>query len=78
MLETNIILGNTPLADTKGKRFKRAEPKIKIFSFNIPYLKDAESCKLLLPFNPEIILDYDIIRGKKINGFIQYEVSIPK
>ena len=75
LLETNIVLGNTPLADIKGKRFKRAEPKIKIFSFNVPYLKDVESCKLLLPFNPEIILDYDIIRGKKINGFIQYEVS---
>ena len=75
LLETNIILGNTPVADIIGKRFKRAEPKIKIFSFNVPYLKDVESCKLLLPFNSEIILDYDIIRGKKLNGFIQYEVS---
>ena len=75
LLETNIVIGNTPLADITGKRFKRAEPKIKIFTFNVPYLKDVESCKLLLPFNSEIILDYDIIRGKKINGFIQYEVS---
>lgn len=75
LLETNIVIGNTPLEDTKGKRFKRAEPKIKIFSFNVPYLKDVESCKLLLPFNPEIILDYDIIRGKVISGYIQYEVS---
>ena len=75
LLETNIVLGNTPLEDMKGKRFKRAEPKIKIFSFNVPYLKDVENCKLLLPFNPEITLDYDIIRGKIINGFIQYEVS---
>ncbi len=56
LLETNIILGNTPLEDMKGKRFKRAEPKINIFSFKVPYLKDVESCKLLLPFNPEIIL----------------------
>ena len=75
MLETNIVLGNTPLQHNKAKRFKIAEPKIKIFSFNVPYLKDVESCKLLLPFNPEIILDYDIIRGKVINGYIQYEVS---
>lgn len=75
LLETNIVLGNIPLANIKGKRFKRAEPKIKIFSFNVPYLKDVESCKLLLPFNPEIILDYDIIRGKVITGYIQYEVS---
>ena len=75
LLETNIILGNTPVADITGKRFKRAEPKINIFTFNVPYLKDVEICKLLLPFNSEIILDYDIIRGKKINGFIQYEVS---
>lgn len=75
LLETNIVIGNTPLEDTKVKRFKRAEPKINIFSFNVPYLKDVESCKLLLPFNPEIILDYDIIRGKVISGYIQYEVS---
>lgn len=75
LLETNIVLGNTPLQNNKAKRFKIAEPKIKIFSFNVPYLKDVESCKLLLPFNTEIILDYDIIRGKVISGFIQYEVS---
>ena len=75
LLETNIVVGNTPLQDSKAKRFKIAEPKIKIFSFNVPYLKDVESCKLLLPFNPEIILDYDIIRGKVISGYIQYEVS---
>lgn len=75
LLETNIVLGNTPLEDTKGLRFKIAEPKIKIFSFNVPYLKDVESCKLLLPFNPEITLDYDIIRGKVISGYIQYEIS---
>ena len=75
LLETNIVLGNTPLADIVGKRFKRAEPKIKLFSFNVPYLKDVESCKLLLPFNPEIIIDYDIIRGTLITGYLQYEVS---
>ena len=75
LLETNIVLGNTPLQNNKAKRFQIAEPKIKIFSFNVPYLKDVESCKLLLPFNPEINLDYDIIRGKVINGYIQYEVS---
>jgi hypothetical protein len=75
LLETNIMLGGTPVEDIKGKRFKRPEPKIKIFTFNIPYLKDVESCKLLLPFNPEIILDYDIIRGQIINGYVQYEVS---
>ena len=75
LIETNIVLGNTPLQNHKAKRFQIAEPKIKIFSFNIPYLKDVESCKLLLPFNQEIILDYDIIRGKVISGYIQYEVS---
>ena len=75
LLEVNIKLGNTPLEDIKGKRFKLAEPRIKIFSFKVPYLKDVETCKLLLPFNPEIILDYDVIRGKTINGYIQYELS---
>lgn len=75
LLEVDIKLGNTPLEDIKGKKFVRAEPKIKIFSFNIPYLKDVESCKLLLPFNTEIVLDYDVIRGTTINGYIQYEVS---
>lgn len=75
LLEVDIKLGNTPLEDIQGKKFKRAEPKIKIFTYNIPYLKDVETCKLLLPFNTEIILDYDIIRGKTINGYIQYEVS---
>lgn len=75
LIETNIVLGNTPLQHNKAKRFQIAEPKIKIFSFNIPYLKDVESCKLLLPFNPEIVIDYDIIRGKVMSGYIQYEVS---
>lgn len=75
LLVTNIVLGNTPLQNNKAERFIIAEPRIKIFSFNVPYLKDVESCKLLLPFNPEIIIDYDIIRGKVISGFIQYEVS---
>ena len=75
LLKTNIVLGNTPIEGLTGLRFKRAEPKIKIFSFNVPYLKDVESCKLLLPFNPEITLDYDIIRGKVMSGYVQYEVS---
>ena len=75
LLETNIVLENIPIEDFTVKRFKRAELKTKIFSFNVPYLKDVENCMLLLPFNPEIILDYDIIRGKIISGFIQYEVS---
>lgn len=75
LLKTNVVLGNTPVENITANRFKIAEPKIKIFSFNVPYLKDVESCKLLLPFNTEITLDYDIIRGKIINGFIQYEVS---
>lgn len=75
LIDTNIVLGNTPIEDMQAKRFQIAEPKIKIFSFNVPYLKDVENCKLLLPFNQEIILDYDIIRGKVISGYIQYEVS---
>lgn len=74
ILETNIVIGNSP-TKYKAKRFKFAEPRIKIFSFNVPYLKDVENCKLLLPFNSEINLDYDIIRGKIISGYIQYEVS---
>lgn len=75
LLETNIKIANTPINDIKGKVFRYAEPKIKIFSFNVPYLKDVENCKLLLPFNSEIALDYDVIRGKIINGYVQYEVS---
>lgn len=74
LLETNIVLGNTP-TKYKAKRFKISEPRLKIFSFNVPFLKDVESCKLLLPFSSAITLDYDIIRGKVINGYIQYEVS---
>lgn len=74
VLETNIVLGNTP-TKYKAKRFKISEPRIKIFSFNVPFLKDVENCKLLLPFDTEIALDYDIIRGKVINGYVQYEVS---
>jgi len=75
LLKVNVILGNTPVEDVFAKRFKIAEPKIKIFEFRVPYLKDVESCKLLLPFNPEITIDYDIIRGTTISGYIQYEVS---
>lgn len=74
ILETDIVLGNTP-TKYKAKRFKISEPRIKIFSFNVPFLKDVESCKLLLPFDSSITLDYDIIRGKVVSGFIQYEVS---
>lgn len=75
LLKVNVVLGNTPVEDINAKRFRVAEPKIKIFEFRVPYLKDVESCKLLLPFNPEIVIDYDIIRGTTISGFIQYEVS---
>ena len=74
VLETNIVLGNTP-SKYKAKRFKIPETRIKIFSFNVPFLKDVEICKLLLPFDSAITLDYDIIRGRVISGFIQYEVS---
>lgn len=74
LLETDIVLGNTP-TKYKAKRFKVAEPRVKLFSFNVPFLKDVDSCKLLLPFTSTITLDYDIIRGKVISGYIQYEVS---
>lgn len=44
-----------------------------LFDFDVPLIDDVKELRLYLPFRQFITLDYDILKGSNIQGFIHYE-----
>ena len=54
--------------------FKKNYTSLDIFKFTVPDISDVTECYIKIPFNNDISLDYEDIKGKTIRGYITYEV----
>src|SRR5690606_24454623 len=54
--------------------FKNNYTSLDIFKFTVPDIADVSECYIKIPFNNDIRLDYEDIKGKTIRGYITYEV----
>lgn len=57
-----------------AKIFKNNYTSIDIFKFTVPDISDVKECFIKIPFNNDVSLEYEDIKGKTIRGFITYEV----
>lgn len=54
--------------------FKNNYTSLDIFKFTVPDISNVTECYIKIPFNNDISLDYEDIKGKTIRGYITYEV----
>lgn len=54
--------------------FKNNYTSLDIFKFTVPDIAGVTECYIKIPFNNDISLDYEDIKGKTIRGYITYEV----
>lgn len=57
-----------------AKIFRNNYTSLDIFKFTVPDISDVTECYIKIPFNNDISLDYEDIKGKTIRGYITYEV----
>lgn len=57
-----------------AKIFRNNYTSLDIFKFTVPDISDVNECYIKIPFNNDISLDYEDIKGKTIRGYITYEV----
>ena len=57
-----------------AKIFKKNYTSLDIFKFIVPDISDVNECYIKIPFNNDISLDYEDIKGRTIRGYITYEV----
>jgi len=57
-----------------AKIFKNNYTSLDIFKFTVPDISDVTECYIKIPFNNDVSLDYEDIKGKTIRGYITYEV----
>ena len=57
-----------------AKIFRNNYTSLDIFKFTVPDISDVNECYIRIPFNNDISLDYEDIKGKTIRGYITYEV----
>lgn len=58
----------------ESKTFVKNITTLDIFKFDVPDIPDVTDCYIRIPFNNNVSLKYEDIRGKKIRGYISYEV----
>lgn len=73
LVETTIKAGYTS-TEVAAKIFKKNYTSLDIFKFTVPDISDVTECYIKIPFNSDISLDYEDIKGKTIRGYITYEV----
>lgn len=54
--------------------FKKNYSTLDIFKFTVPNISDVTECYVKIPFNNDVNLNYEDIKGKTIRGYITYEV----
>ncbi len=57
-----------------AKIFKKNYTSLDIFKFTVPDISDVTECYIKIPFNNDVSLEYEDIKGKTIRGYITYEV----
>lgn len=57
-----------------AKTFKNNFTSLDIFKFNVPNILNVIDCYVKIPFNDDINLNYEDVKGETVNGIITYEV----
>ena len=57
-----------------AKRFLKNNTSVEIFKFTIPEIPDVTEVRVRIPFNNDVILNYEDVRGKTITGRFVYEI----
>lgn len=57
-----------------AKRFLFNNTEVEIFKFTIPDVPDVTDIRIRIPFNNDVTLHYEDVRGKTITGRFSYEV----
>ena len=57
-----------------AKRFMFNNTEVEIFKFTIPDIPDVTDIRIRIPFNNDVTLHYEDVRGKTITGRFTYEV----
>lgn len=57
-----------------AKRFLKNNTEVEIFKFSIPDIPDVSDIRVRVPFNNDVTLRYEDVRGKTITGRFSYEV----
>ncbi len=57
-----------------AKRFLKNNTEIEIFKFTIPDIPDVTEVRVRVPFNNDVVLNYEDVKGKTITGRFVYEV----
>ena len=73
LVESTIKTGYIS-TEIQAKIFKNNYTSLDIFKFTVPDISDVNECFIRIPFNNDISLDYEDIKGKTIRGYITYEV----
>ena len=73
LVESTIKTGYISTEIT-AKIFKNNYTSLDIFKFTVPDISDVTECYIKIPFNNDVSLDYEDIKGKTIRGYITYEV----
>lgn len=56
------------------KKFLKNVNSVEIFKFTIPDIPDVSEVRVRIPFNNDVVLNYEDVRGKTITGRFVYEV----
>ena len=73
LIESTIKTGYIS-TEIKANIFKKNYTSLDIFKFTVPDISDVTECYIKIPFNDDITLNYEDIKGKTIKGYITYEV----
>lgn len=57
-----------------AKRFLKNNTAVEIFKFTIPDIPDVTEVRVRIPFNNDVVLNYEDVKGKTITGRFVYEI----
>ena len=57
-----------------AKRFLKNNTEVEIFKFTIPDIPDVSEVRVRIPFNNDVSLNYEDVKGKTITGRFVYEI----
>lgn len=73
LIDVNLKIGSTGTT-VKGKTFNSNITNVDLFLFDVPDIPEVNECYIRIPFNNNVDIPYEDIRGKKIRGYISYEM----
>ena len=73
LLEVDFSVANITQS-IPAKRFLKNNTEVEIFKFTIPDIPNVTEVRVRIPFNNDVTLNYEDVRGKTITGRFVYEI----